>query len=313
MIRYRIVHRTEYHYGAPMTASHTVARLTPRDTGTQHVLSSSLAVTPVPEQLSHLDEFGNRLSYLAVTEPHDTLVVTATSEVDVEPPPAWSAPPVDAVAQDVAVFLAAAGCSRKDHDLEHSMTRIAFDALDPMERLNVLRCRHPSPLIPRSEAVAAYAAESFTIGRCIEEFAVSLCHRIFTDFTFDPTFSDISTPLEAVLEHRRGVCQDFAHLAIACFRSVGLSARYVSGYLETDPPPGQTKLVGSDASHAWCAVWTPTRGWFDIDPTNNQAPPHRHITVGWGRDYSDVAPVRGVIFGPPTPQELNVSVDVRRV
>ena len=140
-----------------------------------------------------------------------------------------------------------------------------------------------------------------------------LTTRIFTDFTFDPAFSDVSTPLAEVLDHRRGVCQDFAHLAIGCLRSVGLPARYVSGYIETEAPPGQPKLVGADASHAWCATYVPGWGWLDLDPTNDQVAPARHITVAWGRDYRDVAPLRGVVVGPAAPQELAVAVDVSRL
>jgi transglutaminase-like putative cysteine protease len=137
-----------------------------------------------------------------------------------------------------------------------------------------------------------------------------LCHRIFTEFSFDSGFSDVTTPLDAVLQARRGVCQDFAHVACAALRSIGLPARYVSGYIETAPPPGEPKLVGVDASHAWCAVWAGECGWIDFDPTNDQMPPQRHVTVGWGRDYDDVAPVRGVVIGPGGGQTLSVSVDV---
>ncbi len=138
---------------------------------------------------------------------------------------------------------------------------------------------------------------------------------IFREFLFDPSFSDVSTPLTEVIRARRGVCQDFAHLALAGLRSVGLPARYVSGYLETEPPPGYAKLTGADASHAWCSVALPgvVGGWLDLDPTNDQVPPRHHVTVAWGRDYADVAPVRGVVLGPPAGQELEVAVDVERV
>ncbi|MEN9849778.1 MAG: hypothetical protein RL368_2518, partial [Pseudomonadota bacterium] len=138
-----------------------------------------------------------------------------------------------------------------------------------------------------------------------------LMRRIFTEFTYDPHFTTIITPLSDVLLHRRGVCQDFAHLMIACLRSLGLAARYVSGYLETLPPPGQVKLQGSDASHAWLAVYVPGRGWIDFDPTNNQIPTNQHITTAWGRDYSDVTPLKGIIFGGGE-HLLSVSVDVNR-
>jgi transglutaminase-like putative cysteine protease len=181
------------------------------------------------------------------------------------------------------------------------------------EGLLARECTLDSPLVGRDPDLASYAEPSFPPGRPLDAAAAELSARIFADFTFDPAFSDVSTPLGEVLAHRRGVCQDFAHLAIGCLRSLGLPARYVSGYLETSPPPGQPKLVGSDASHAWCSVFVPGDGWFDLDPTNDQVPPQRHVTVAWGRDYADVAPVRGVVFGPSTTQQLAVAVDVARV
>jgi transglutaminase-like putative cysteine protease len=163
---------------------------------------------------------------------------------------------------------------------------------------------------PKLESLRELTEPEFTPGRAVVEAVSGLCHRIFGAFQFDPSFSDVSTPLDAVLAARRGVCQDFAHVAAAALRSVGLPARYVSGYIETTPPPGEPKLVGVDASHAWCSVWADDLGWLDFDPTNDQMPPMRHPIVGWGRDYDDVAPVRGVVIGPPGTQSLTVSVDV---
>jgi transglutaminase-like putative cysteine protease len=166
-------------------------------------------------------------------------------------------------------------------------------------------------------APAVPALDSITGGihldRPIVDAVRELCTTIYEQFTFDPGFTDIATPIADVLAARRGVCQDFAHVAVAALRSKGLAARYVSGYIETSPPPGQPKLVGADASHAWCSVWVPQIGWLDLDPTNDQLPPRRHVTVGWGRDYRDVAPVRGVVIGPSTEQTLDVSVDVTRI
>jgi len=154
----------------------------------------------------------------------------------------------------------------------------------------------------------------FTAGRGVVDAASALCDTIFREFRFDALATDLATPLADVLAGRHGVCQDFAHVAVAALRSVGLPARYVSGYIETLPPPGSPKLVGVDASHAWCAVWAgSTLGWLDFDPTNNQMPPQRHVTVGWGRDYDDVAPVRGVVIGPASTQSLLVSVDVAEI
>ncbi|MFZ4719654.1 MAG: transglutaminase-like domain-containing protein, partial [Ilumatobacteraceae bacterium] len=150
----------------------------------------------------------------------------------------------------------------------------------------------------------------FTPGRPVADAASGLCHHIFSAFVFDAGFSEVTTPLADVMAARRGVCQDFAHVACAALRSIGLPARYVSGYIETLPPPGEPKLVGADASHAWCAVWAGDHGWLEFDPTNDQMPPQRHVVVGWGRDYCDVAPVRGVVIGPNGSQTLTVSVDV---
>jgi transglutaminase-like putative cysteine protease len=225
-----------------------------------------------------------------VHHPHDSLEVVTTSEVEVGTPPmpdelgmAWDEVPA----------------------------RLAADA--STEVLLARVCRMGSPLVEANPAVTTYAAPSFPAGRPVVEALTDLTSRIFTDFTFDPAFSDVSTPLSEVLEHRRGVCQDFAHLAVGCLRSVGLPARYVSGYIETTPPPGQPKLVGADASHAWCAAYLPGWGWLDLDPTNDQVAPPFHVTVGWGRDYRDVAPLRGVVVGPAAPQQLAVAVDVGRL
>ena len=155
--------------------------------------------------------------------------------------------------------------------------------------------------------------DTFLPGRPIVDAVEALCLQIFEQFEFDPHFSNVATPLDAVLSARRGVCQDFAHLAIGCLRSLGLAARYVSGYIETEPPPGEQRMVGADASHAWCSVWTPKAGWVDFDPTNGHLPGNQHVTVAWGRDYADVTPVRGVMIGPATTQDLYVSVDVARL
>ena len=168
----------------------------------------------------------------------------------------------------------------------------------------------PSPFATPSPELAEFARPSFVPGTPIEFVARDVCHRIFTEFWFDPTFTEVATPLAEVLHARRGVCQDFAHLAIACLRSFGLPARYVSGYVETVAPPGESKLVGTDASHAWFSVALGDGSWFDLDPTNNQAPPWRHVVVAYGRDYLDVAPITGVVIGPVSIQELTVEVDV---
>jgi transglutaminase-like putative cysteine protease len=184
------------------------------------------------------------------------------------------------------------------------------------EALDVSPFVPSSPLVdvePLHRELAALTADAFPPGSDLVTGVRDLCHTIYTGFAFDPSFSDVSTPLVTVLEAGRGVCQDFAHLGVACLRSLGLAARYVSGYIETEPPEGEERLIGADASHAWFSVWVPGWGWLDVDPTNDHVPPARHVTVAWGRDYADVTPVRGVVIGPAATQELSVSVDVQRV
>ncbi len=233
--------------------------------------------------------FGNHVSYRAVEQVHDQLVVTGLYEVDLSTPEqlAWSPP-----WEDLRAIVATDGSP---------------------DGLLARMCSIESKYVTPSADLARFASWSFLPGRAFHEAVVDLSHRIFTEFAFDPGFSDVSTPLADVLTYRRGVCQDFAHLAIGSMRSLGLPARYVSGYIENEPPPGTAKLVGADASHAWCSVYIPGWGWLDVDPTNDQAPPMSHVTVGWGRDYADVAPVRGVVFGSPATQELSVAVEVSRL
>jgi len=289
-MRYRVAHSTEYHYSAQVINGHTVAHLRPRDTPTQTVLTSEVWTDPVADHVEeHLDSFGNHVSYRAVEQVHDRLVVTGVCEVELSTAgPPRSSPPWEEVRSSVA-------------------TEAGEDGL--LARMCSVGSRHVTP----TSDLARFASWSFLPDRPFHEAVIDLSHRIFTDFVFDPGFSDVSTPLGDVLAYRRGVCQDFAHLAIGAIRSLGLPARYVSGYIENEPPPGTAKLVGADASHAWCSVYVPGHGWFDVDPTNDQAPPMSHVTVGWGRDYADVAPVRGVVFGSPATQELSVSVEVSRV
>lgn len=290
MRTFRVVHRTEYLYGTAMADGFTVVRLLPRDTPVQAVHSAEIEVTPTPDEWEEsLDPFGNRVVHFAVHHPHAALTVTSKLEVGLEtgelpkgdtPWDGVAARAADArgdLAADVAPFLA------------HTPQTPALASLRPLTN------------------------GVFTAGRGVIAAVQHLCHRIFNEFQFDPTFSDVSTPLHSVLAERRGVCQDFAHVSCAALRSVGLPARYVSGYIETLPLPGEPRLVGVDASHAWCSVWAGEFGWIDFDPTNNQMPPLRHVTVGWGRDYDDVAPVRGVVIGPASWQTLTVSVDVAEV
>jgi transglutaminase-like putative cysteine protease len=287
MARFRVVHRTVYEYGTPMADGFTTAHLRPRATPWQSVESAVLAVEPEPDELVEAsDVFGNSVTRFAVHRPHSSLVIESTVVIDIglQPVPSESAP-----WESVA---AAAAAATGDLALDVGPYLAHTASTPPLESLREL------------------TGPEFTPGRQVVEAVSGLCRRIFLNFQFDPSFSDVSTPLDAVLAARRGVCQDFAHVAAAALRSMGLPARYVSGYIETAPPPGEPKLVGVDASHAWCSVWAGDLGWLDFDPTNNQMPPMRHPVVGWGRDYDDVAPVRGVVIGPPGSQSLTVSVDV---
>jgi transglutaminase-like putative cysteine protease len=292
-VRYRISHRTTYQYGMPMADGYTVAHLLPRPTAHQVVETAEVIVDPVPdERAERIDVFGNRVLQLGVHHAHDTLTLLAESEVVVAP----------------------ATVTVPGEPWEVAAWRVA--ELRGGDALAVRPFAGSSPYVPletHGAALREIAEEAFTPHRPVVDAARELCHFIYATFDYDPAFTDVSTPLSAVLAGRRGVCQDFAHLAAGCLRSLGLAARYVSGYIETDPPPGRPRLVGADASHAWCSLWVPQQGWIDFDPTNDRLPTHRHVTLAWGRDYGDVAPVRGVVIGPAVDQALTVEVDVQRV
>lgn len=224
-------------------------------------------------------------------EPHTRLVVTGRSDVEVEPRP------IPAAATTLT-WEEAAAASGADRSSEGLLAR---------------QCRLDSPRVHRHPDLAAFAAPDFRAGRPLLDAATALTCRIYERFEFVAGATDVTTPVLQVLATRRGVCQDFAHLLLGALRSLGLGARYISGYLETEPPPGQARLVGADASHAWVSLYVPGGGWLDLDPTNGLVQPERHVTVGWGRDYSDVVPVRGVLYGPPAEQQLTISVDVMPV
>jgi transglutaminase-like putative cysteine protease len=291
-MRFQVTHRTTYRYGLPMVDGYTVAHLLPRDTPWQRVVSATLEVFPEPdEREEHEDLFGNRVVRLGVHHRHTSLEVTSRCDVDVDAAPEWD---TDAGTHDMSW-----------EDTVHHIAAIRGD--DAIDIAPFAAVTAATPSVPELDELGATV---FTPGRPLLAAIQHLSHVVFNEFFFDGGATDVSTPLETVLVERRGVCQDFAHLMLAVCRRQGLAARYVSGYLETDPPPGEPKMVGSDASHAWCSVWSPVYGWMDVDPTNDQMPPRRHITVGWGRDYFDVTPVRGVVIGPACTQELDVGVDV---
>jgi len=291
-MRYRVTHTTTYRYQQTVGLSYNEVRMQPRPCPNQQLLSSQLKITPLPcDYRTRTDFFGNQVAWFSIREPHREFVVTASSEVQIFPQP---------VQLDFS------------HGMSWELVKEALwnDRSEPL--LEARQFALDSPFIAADSELAAYAQASFTPGKALIEAIHDLMQRIHRDFTFDPEFTNLATPLTTVLEHRRGVCQDFAHLAIGCIRSQGLAARYVSGYIETLPPPGKKKLVGADASHAWFSVYLPDLGWMDFDPTNNQLPGDRHIIVAWGRDYSDVTPLKGVIFGGQN-HELKVAVEVENL
>jgi transglutaminase-like putative cysteine protease len=285
-VEYEVAHTTEYDYSLPVAVSHHLACLAPRVLPRQRVLRHDLQIEPPPAAIStHTDYFGNAVTFFAMEGPHQHLTVRARSQVVLEAaslPPATETPPWESVADRDALPLDAA--------------EFSFES-------------GPGPALAEP---ADYARASFPAGRPLLEAVLDLTRRIHEEFTFDPEATTIRTPLLDVFESRRGVCQDFARLEIACLRSLRLPARYVSGYLETAPPPGRPRLLGADASHAWLAVYCPGTGWIDVDPTNNVLPSSRHVTVGWGRDYGDVSPIHGVILGGGE-HKLRVNVDVLRL
>ncbi|MGH2668095.1 MAG: transglutaminase family protein [bacterium] len=286
-MRYRVVHKTEYAYAQPVALCHNEAHLQPRSFERQSCLGHRLDIEPVPESVSEREDFfGNPVCYFAIEHSHNRLAVTATSEVELRngTPGTPPARPWEETA------------ARLREDLSPAVLDARQFALD-------------SPSVSLTPEIARYSEQIFWPGRPLIEAVRALMESIHRDFAYDPGFSTVTTPIAVVFEHRRGVCQDFAHLALACLRSQGLAARYVSGYLETLPPPGGEKLIGADASHAWFSVFEPDLGWLDFDPTNNQAPAERHITLAWGRDYSDVTPLKGVIYGGGS-HHTTVSVEV---
>lgn len=290
MTRFAVRHVTAYQYERAMSTSQMIGHLVPRATAGQRVESCDISTEPpAAHRRTHVDVFGNLVSYMSFDDPHDRLEVIADSVVEVDDP---LTPSSDICTGEAITHL-------DQHPADH-------DEL-------VHWCRLASPMVPLSDELRAYASASFPPDGGVVAGVRDLTSRIFRDFEFDPHATDVATPIHDVLDLRRGVCQDFAHLAVGCVRSVGLPARYVSGYLETSAPPGYAKLIGADASHAWCSVYVPGVGWLDADPTNDAVPPDRHVTVAWARDYGDVAPLRGVTFGPPSSQTLTVSVDVIRL
>ncbi len=290
-MHYKITHTTTYEYADTVSLSHHLLRLAPRNLRNQRCLNHAVEILPEPTLARrHFDYFGNDVTFATVEGAHRELAVKSSSEVTVLPPPSHS--PIETLPWETV----------RDSSRGEQMG----PALDASEFV------FDSPLVRAAKDYADYALPSFSRERPILDAAIDLTKRIHTDFKFDPKATTLATPLEEVFKNRRGVCQDFAQLQIACFRSLGLPARYVSGYIETDPPPGKPRFAGADASHAWISFYCHSIGWIDLDPTNNILPTTRHVTVAYGRDYNDVSPIRGVILGAGE-HTLKVAVDVEAV
>ncbi|GAA1706645.1 transglutaminase family protein [Microbacterium sediminicola] len=291
-MKYVVSHRTTYEYSEDVRNSLGLAHVAPRTLAWQQISGYDVTIDPTPGDVSHeLDAFGNVVTYFHVTAPHTRLVVDARSDVVVDVP-----------RYDEAALALPWEQSRP---LLHPETPGAWAAAE---------FAIESPKAQHAPEAREYAAESLTPGRPIGQAATDLMHRIKRDFEYDKTATTVTSSVAHVLQTRAGVCQDFAHLALACLRSHGIAARYVSGYLATQPPPGKERVVGADASHAWLAVWMPgSDEWLAIDPTNDQWANDRYVTVAWGRDYGDVSPVKGIIFTTAKRSTLRVSVDVAPV
>jgi len=290
-MKLEVSHSTTYGYRLPVAQSHHLIHLEPRPLPRQTVVHHSLLIDPAPATRTGLiDDFGNPCVMLRIDEEHTEFGVHARSTVDITEPP------------DVELKSSCAWERVQEH------ARLSSGELDP----DVLQFTCRSRQTPITRELVAFARPSFPPGRPVLAGAMELTSRIFTEFKFDPAATDISTPILRVLELKRGVCQDFAHLSIAALRSLGIPARYVSGYLLTRPPPGKEKLKGADASHAWLSVWAPETGWVDFDPTNGIMPSTEHVTVAYGRDYDDVCPISGILLGGAD-QRMNVAVDVEPV
>ncbi len=312
-VRYHVLHETRYDYGSPVSLSQQQLHLSPRILAWQQVEEQCVDIEPTPSwRRDGLDAFGNPVTWIAFHAPHDSLLIRSVMTVAVEPHlpgDLEDSPPWEAVRD-----------------------RLAYDSTDPQAAdLDATRFLFESPHVRIKHELADYAADCFPPGQPLLLGVQALMAKIFSEFTFDPEATTVSTPVLEVLENKRGVCQDFAHLMIACLRAMGLAARYVSGYLLTRPPPGKPRLIGADASHAWVSVYVPGSeyGWVDFDPTNNLLPDTEHITLSFGRDFSDISPLRGIILGgggaepevavtvfpideEEIPEELSAAIEARK-
>ena len=281
LVRYHVLHETRYDYGSAVSLSQQQLHLSPRILDSQHIEEQRVDIEPEPTwRRDSFDAFGNPVTWIAFHTPHESLRIRSVMNVAVVPH------------RPSALDRSLPWEEVRDH--------LAYDSTDPSPSdLDATRFLFESPHVRIKHELADYAADCFPPGTPILVGAQRLMAKIFDEFEFDPEATTVSTPVLEVLENKRGVCQDFAHLMIACLRSLGLAARYVSGYLLTRPPPGKPRLIGADASHAWVAVYAPgaDSDWVDFDPTNNLLPDTEHITIAFGRDFSDISPLRGIILG----------------
>jgi transglutaminase-like putative cysteine protease len=291
-MRYKIRHTTEYKYQEMVSTGHNRLCLVPLNSNEQNLLSSNIKISPTPDELTYLtDFFGNTLLFISIYKEHDQLTIDSESLIEIENR-------INATSASGSTVL----------------WRDVVNRLSAQEDLyaDVIQYTLPSQHVPHSEEITRFAADCFPEDATLWNGCQALMHKIFKHIEFKPGFTTVNTPVESVLKLRKGVCQDFAHLMIACLRNMGLPSLYVSGYLETFPPPGKEKLVGSDASHAWVAIYFPEIGWVEFDPTNCILASHTHITIAYGRDYYDVAPIKGIVFSSGS-QTLSVKVDVAQV
>lgn len=289
---YRIRHTTEYVYHSRVSHCYNMAHISPRDTPRQQCLSSRIDVLPgAAFSASRTDYFGNQAYHFEIQKPHKKLVITSTSDVR----------------------TAMQGANLDDPGMSCGEARSALMDKSDYEALLAREFLLDSPMVKASDELYDFAKPLFEDDKPLLVAALELTRKIFAEFTYSPAATTIATPIHEVMATRKGVCQDFAHLQIGCLRSMGFAARYVSGYLETLPPPGQEKMVGADASHAWLSVFIPGTGWVEFDPTNDCMAHEQHIVTAWGRDFYDVTPLCGVIYGGGENPVLRVSVDVARI
>ena len=292
MREYEITHETHYKYSAPVAFSHLRAYLRPLSSYRQKILSYSQTILPLTsETTERTDYFGNRQLHFQIETRHEELNVTSRSRVQVTPQPDIGDPSTTITCGDLREYLS----TETDSDT-----------------LLAVQMSSASTQTPASDAIRQFAAPFFADDRPFLQAALSLNAAIYSEFQFDNEATDISTPVDEVLRLRKGVCQDFAHLMLATIRTMRLPARYVSGYILTNPPKGKPRLLGADASHAWVSIYVPAIGWVDLDPTNNLVTADQHITVATGRDYDDVSPIRGAVTGGGS-QTIKIAVTVMPV